>query len=202
MTEVSTRADPKRLDAVAGREIAFSVRFGGEGANAQAMTLRFGPALYGDAPSGHLLTTIGAYRHVVHDAVVWDHAVLEFVLGDEAAIDQLAETLDLTASLFGGAGRFIEGAVDIVLDMLRGLLTPGFIVIGSIGAIIFFYVFYYLILDVLAHWAFWWVVIPGFVATALCFAIRNARLRRLREAVLSAARSALNGAQDISWSHT
>ena len=200
MTEICTRIDPKQLDAVAGSDVAFTVRLGGAGAT--AMTLRFGPALYGEAPTGHLLTTIGAHRHVVHDAVRWDPALEEFVLGDPAAIDRLAETLDLAAGLFGGTGRFLEATVDIVLDLLRGLLTPSVIVIGSIGGIIFFYAFYFLTIAVLAQWAVWWVVIPGLIVAGLCFGIRNARLRRLREAVLGAAASVLSAPQDTPWSHT
>ena len=200
MTEVCTRIDPQQLDDVVGCDVAFTVQLGGAGAT--AMMLRFGPALYGEAPTGHLLTTIGMHRHIVHDAVVWDHAAQAFVLGDVSAIDRLAETLDLTANLFGGAGRFIEGTVHIMLDMLLGLLTPSVIVIGSIGGIIFFYAFYYLLLAVLAQWAVWWVLIPGLIVAGLCFGIRNARLRRLREAVLGAAASVLSAPQNTSWSHT
>jgi hypothetical protein len=202
MTASAPGAEPDRYELVANSEIAFPVRFGGYGATPHAMTLRFGPALYGEAPTGHLLTTVGTFRHVVHDAVVWDYAVRAFVLGDVAAIDQLAETLDLTASLFGGAGRFIAGTVDMVLDMLRSLLTPGFIVVGTLGGIIFVYVFYYILLAVLARWAFWWVVIPGLVTAGFCLGIRNARLCRLREAVLAAARAVLAEPHDNPWSQT
>ncbi len=88
------------------------------------------------------------------------------------------------------------------MDVLREMLTPGFIVIGSLGAIVLFYGFYYILIIALAQWAFWSVVIPAVVAVALCFGIRNARLRRLHEAVLAAARSALSEASDPSWSHT
>ena len=200
MTEICTRIDTKQLGAVAGCDVAFTVRLGDSGAI--AMTLRFGPALYGEAPTGHLLTTIGTHRHVVHDAVRWDPALEEFVLGDAAAIDRLAETLDLTASLFGGTGRFLQATVDIVLNLLRGLLTPSVIVIGSLGGIIFFYAFYYLLLAVLAQWAIYWAVIPGLIVAGLCFGIRNARLRRLREAVLGAAGLVLSAPQDTPWSHT
>ena len=200
MTEICTRIDTKQLGAMAGCDVAFTVRLGDSGAI--AMTLRFGPALYGEAPTGHLLTTIGAHRHVVHDAVRWDPALEEFVLGDAAAIDRLAETLDLAASLFGGTGGFLEATVDIVLDLLRGLLTPSVIVIGSLGGIIFFYAFYYLLLAVLAQWAIYWAVIPGLIVAGLCFGIRNARLRRLREAVLGAAGLVLSAPQDTPWSHT
>jgi hypothetical protein len=202
MTAIGPRAEPDRYQLVANSEIAFPVRFGGDGATVHAMTLRFGPALYGEAPTGHLLTNVGRYRHVVHDAVVYDHAVRAFVLGDVAAIDQLSETLDLTTSLFGGVGRFVAGTVDIVLNMLRGLLTPGFLVVGTVGGIIFFYVFYYMLLAVLAQWAFWWVVIPGLVTAGLCLGIRNARLCRLREAVLDAARAVLAEPHDTPWSQT
>ena len=191
-----------RPQAMANREIAFPVRFGGTHAAVHAMILRFGPALYDEAPAGHLLTTIGASRHVVHDAVVWDHALRCFVLGDAARLDDLTETLDLVASLCGGAGRLLQSAMELVVDTLRGMLTPGFIVIGSLGAIVLFYGFYYILLAALARWAFWWMVIPAVVAVALCFGIRNARLRRLHEAVLAAARSALSEASDPSWSPT
>jgi hypothetical protein len=193
---------PVGPQGVANREIAFPVRFGGTRAVAHAMILRFGPALYGEAPAGHLLTTIGAGRLVVHDAVIWDHALRCFVLGDAARLDDLAETLDLVTSLCGGTGRLLESATGLVVDVLREMLTPGFIVIGSLGAIVLFYGFYYILLAALAQWAFWWMIIPAVVAVALCFGIRNARLRRLHEAVLAAARSALSEVSDSSWSHT
>jgi hypothetical protein len=193
---------PAAPQAVANREVAFPVRFGGTRAAVHTMILRFGPALYGEAPAGHLLTTIGASRHVVHDAVVWDDALSCFVLGDAAGLDALAETLDVVASLCGGTGRLLESGMELLVDILRGLLTPGFIVIGSLGAIVLFYGFYYILLAALAQWAFWWVLIPAVVTVAVCFGIRNARLRRLHEAVLAAARSALSEASDPSWSHT
>ena len=110
--------------------------------------------------------------------------------------------LDLVANLFGGAGRLLETAMELVMDVLRGMLTPGFIVIGSLGAIVLFYGFYYILLAALAQWAFWWVVIPAAIGVAVCFGIRNARLRRLHEAVLAAARSAMSEASDSPWSHT
>ena len=100
--------------------MAFSVRLGSAGAENHAMRLRFGPAGYDGTVTGHLLCDIGTSRHVVHDAVVWDHALDDFVLGDVAALNRLAELLDLTTSLFGGTGRFLEGTVEIVLDLLRG----------------------------------------------------------------------------------
>ena len=201
-------AEPGLLEAVVGPqamanvEVAFPVRFGGTRAVAHAMILRFGPALYGEPPSAHLFTDIGTSRHVVHDAVVWDHALRCFVVGDAAGLDKLAETLDLVASLCGGAGRLLESALRLVIDVLHGMLTPGFIVIGSLGGIVLFYGFYYILLAALAEWAFWWVVIPTVIALVVCHGIRNARLRRLHEAVLAAARSALSDASDPPWSLT
>jgi hypothetical protein len=202
MEDVCTHYGLARLDPLEGCEVAFSVRLGSTGAENHAMRLRFGPAGYDGTVTGHLLCDIGTSRHVVHDAVVWDHALDDFVLGDVAALNRLAELLDLTTSLFGGTGRFLEGTVEIVLDLLRGLLTPGFLVIGGIGAVFLFYSFYYLLLAALAQWAFWWVVVPSLVGLAVCLGIHRARLSRLHDAVLAAARSALAASSPTPWSQT
>ena len=86
--------------------------------------------------------------------------------------------------------------------MLRGLLTPGFLVIGGIGAVFLFYSFYYLLLAALAQWAFWGGVVPSLVGMAGCLGIHRARLSRLHDAVLAAARSALAASSPTPWSQT
>ena len=202
MEDVCSPYGLARLDPLEGCEVAFPVRFGGAGAENHAMRLRFGPAGYDGTVTGHLLCDIGKSRHVVHNAVVWDHALDDFVLGDVAALNRQAELLDLTTSLFGGTGRFLEGTVEIVLDLLRGLLTPGFFVIGGIGAVFLFYSFYYLVVAALAQWAFWWIVVPSLAGMAVCLGIHRARLSRLHDAVLAAARSALAASSPTPWSQT
>jgi hypothetical protein len=77
------------LSRVAGLDLAFDVRFGGENSRAHPMWLRLGPVEHDDTVAGHLLVEIGTRVDVVRDAVVCDHAVRAFVLGDTREINRL-----------------------------------------------------------------------------------------------------------------
>lgn len=182
------------LSRVAGLDLPFDVRFGGGNSRAHPMWLRFGPVEHDDTVAGHLLVEIGTRVDVVRDAVVWDHAVRAFVLADRGEINRLAEQLDLTAAIFGEFGRFFEGAVTIVSDILKSLLLPSFFVIGSLGTILFVFMMYYVLLYLLAHWAILFVLAPSAFLGGVCTAVCSARRDRLRAAVLATANDAFRNA--------
>jgi hypothetical protein len=190
---------PVQLQMLEGCQVPLTVRFGRASAPCHVMLLRFGPVTPGGSIHGHLLADIGDDRHVVHDAVTWDDAIQDFALCDYDGIDRLAERLDLVADLSGGAGRFLLRTLEVVIDLMLSLMTPSFFVIGSIGAILGVYLIYYLLLDLLAHWSFYCVLLPGAVLGAVCLTIRNSRLRTLREAVLAAARAAFAATPGTPW---
>jgi hypothetical protein len=50
---------------------------------------------------------------------------------------------------------------------MLSLMTPSFFVVGSIGAILGVYLIHYLLLDLLAHWSFYYVLLPGAVLGAV-----------------------------------
>jgi hypothetical protein len=151
---------PVQLEMLEGCQVPLMVRFERASAPCHDMLLRFGPVTPGGSIQGHLLADIGEDRHVVHEAVTWDDAIQDFALCDCDGIDRLTEKLDLVANLSGGAGRFLQRTLEIVIDLLVSLMTPSFFVIGSIGAILGVYLIYYLLLNLLAHWAFWCVILP------------------------------------------
>lgn len=182
------------LSRVAGLDLPFDVRFGGEKSRVHPMWLRFGPVEHDDTVAGHLLVEIGTRVDVVRDAVIWDHAVRGFVLANGREINHLAEQLDLTAAIFGEFGRFFEGTVTVVSEILQSLLVPSFFVIGSIGTILFVFMMYYFVLYLLAHWAIWFVLVPSVCLGAVCSAVGSARRDRLRTAVLVTANDAFRNA--------
>lgn len=183
------------LSRITGSDQPFAVQFGGAGSRAYSMCLRFGPLEPGDVVYGHLLVAMGARQDVIRDAVVWDHATRAFVLAVPRAIDQLAEQLDLTAAIFGGLGRFLSDAAQVVMDTLGALVRPSFFVVGGIGTIIGAFFMYYVVLYLLAHWAIWYVVVPCIVAGTVCAVIGEARHDRLRTALLATANGAFVRAQ-------
>ena len=188
------------LSRVAGSDQPFLVRFGGAKSHAYSMCLRLGPVEPGDVVAGHLLVDLGARQDVVRDAVVWDHATRAFVLAAPHEIDRLAEQLDLVAAIFGGLGRFLSGAAQVVMDTLGALLRPSFFVVGGIGTILGAFFIYYVCLYLLAHWAIWWVVVPCVAVGTVCAVIGEVRHDRLRTALLATANGAFARAQDPDWS--
>lgn len=182
------------LSRVAGLDLPFDVRFGGQNSRAYPMWLRLGPIEHDETVAGHLLVEIGTSVDVIRDAVVWDHAVRGFVLANGREINRLAERLDLTAAIFGEFGRFFEGTVTVVSDVLKSLLVPSFFVIGSIGTILFVFMMYYVVLSLLAHWAIWFVLAPSAFLGAACTAVCSARRDKLRAAVLATANDAFRNA--------
>jgi hypothetical protein len=182
------------LSRVAGLDLAFDVRFGGKNSRVHPMWLRLGPVEHDDTVLGHLLVEIGTRVDVVRDVVVWDHAVRAFVLGDTREINRLTEQLDLTAAIFGELGRFFEGTVTAVSEILKSLLLPSFFVIGSLGTILFVFIMYYVILYLLAHWAIWFVLAPSAFLSAVCTEVCRARRDKLRTAVLATANDAFRNA--------
>jgi hypothetical protein len=187
------------LSRLAGLDLPFQMRFGGDGSRSRAMRLRFGPVELGDVLHGHLLVDDSRYRLAVKDAVVWDHAVRGFVLCEVDELDRLTDRLDLTAAIWNGVGETFEGLAHGVVGALSALLTPGFFIIGGIGLIVICVGAYYLLLYLLAHWLLWWVILPSFAIACVSFGIRDARRSRLRGAVLAAANSAVPIVLEHEW---
>jgi hypothetical protein len=182
------------LTRVAGRDVPLLVRFGGEGSPRHDLLLRFGPIEQDGSVRGHLLAEIGGEMTVVRNALVWDPVLRGFALGDDHALDRLADRLDPASFALGLAGRTAEEIVKLVSGLLEGLLSPGFILIGGIGTVIIGFCLYYFFWFVLAGWAFWHVILPGGAVFVTCSVVRQGRISRLRTTLLEIAQVSLGPA--------
>ncbi len=79
----------------------------------------------------------------------------------------------------------------MVVEVIAGLLSPGFILVGGIVGVLAAYLVYYLLWVTLAGWAFWYVVLPGVAIAVACLVVLEARLRRLRASLFEAAYAAI-----------
>lgn len=178
------------LTRAAGQGIPVPVRFGGGGAPEHLLLLRFGPVEQDGSVRGYLLADVRGTRVAVRNAVVWDPLLECFAWGDQAGVDRLAAQLDPPSAALGFAGR---GAAEVVrvVDVVAGLLSPGFILVGGVLGVLAAYLVYYPLWITLAGWAFWYVILPGGAIAVACLVVREARLRRLRAGLFEAAYAAL-----------
>lgn len=77
------------------------------------------------------------------------------------------------------------------MSVLAAMLSPGVVVVGGVGPALFMVLAYYVLWLTLVRWALFWVILPDGAAVFACAAVCNARLGRLRAAVLQAAHASL-----------
>ena len=179
------------LTRIAGRDVALPVRFGGETSPRHELLLRFGPIEQDGCVRGHLLAEIRGKVTVARDAVLWDPVLRTFALGNEHAVNELADSLDPISGMLGLAGNVIGEITTVIASFFEGAMSPGFILIGGIGTIIFTVYLYYMVWAILFGWALWHVFLPSGVAFITCFAIRHVRVSKLHTSLLEAAQESL-----------
>lgn len=106
-------------------------------------------------------------------------------------MDRLAAQLDPLSAALGFAGRGAAEVVRVAADVIAGLLSPGFILVGGIVGVLAAYLVYYFLWITPAGWAFWYVILPGVAIAVPCLVVLEARLRRLCAGLFEAAYAAL-----------
>ena len=175
------------------------VRFGGDTSPEHGLLLRFGPLDPDGIVRGHVLAQVGEGWDLARDAIAWDPALRCFAIWNNDELERLAERLDPVSAALGVAGRVASGIVKAVVGVLSAMLSPGVIVVGGVGLVLFMVVAYYVLWLTLAQWALFWVILPGGGAVFACAVVRDARLGRLRAAVLQAAHASLGPAPRSPW---
>lgn len=184
------------LTRVAGRDVALPVRFGGETSPQHELLLRFGPVEQDGGIRGHLLAEIDGKVTVARDAVLWDPVLRTFTLGDEHAVNRIADRLDPISGLLAVGGDVVGQIITGAASLFEGAMSPGVILIGGIGTIILTIYIYYMIWAILFGWALWHVFLPGGVAFVACFAIRHMRVSKLHTSLLEAAQESLRSVEN------
>lgn len=180
------------MSLLPGKDVAVHVRFGGEASRPHGLVLRFGPMEHDGRVPGHLVARTARGLEAARDVIAWDPVLLTFAWGDLAEMERVAERLDPFSALTGLVAHGIMEACTTAGAVLNEMLRPGFIVIGGIGAILFAYVFYYLLWIYLAKAVLMFLVLPGVVVAVACLFVRHQRLERLRVALFQAAWHALD----------
>ncbi len=186
------------LRRIADIDVAVPVRFGSETSVEHRLLLRFGPLERDGSVRGHVLAQVGGTWVVARDAIVWDPVLRGFAIGDQAALEKLAGQLDPTSAVLGGVGHGVLDIVQLVSGVLVSALSPNVMLVGSVGALLLGVFVYYWLWSVAFTWAVCWVILPGFVATGVTLAVRDARLNKLYTELLRAADASL-GAAPSPW---
>lgn len=173
-------------------DVAVPVRFGNEASVEHRLLLRFGPLEWNGSVRGHVLAEAGGALVVARDAIVWDPVLHGFAIGDQAALESLAERLDPTSAVLGVAGRGVLEIVRLVSDILSSALSPNVILVGGVGALLLGVLVYYWLWSLAFTWAVCWVILPGLVAAGVTLAVREARLNRLFTELLRTAHASLS----------
>lgn len=105
-------------------------------------------------------------------------------------MDRLAAQLDPLSAVLVLAGRGVAELVRMVVDVVAGLLSPGFILVGGIVGVLAAYLVYYLLWITLAGRAFWYVTLPGVASAVACLLVLKACLKCLRASLFEAAYTA------------
>lgn len=99
--------------------------------------------------------------------------------------------LDPLSAVLGRAGRGVAEVLRVVVNVVAGLLSPGFILVGGIVDILAAYLVYHTLRVTLAGWVFWYVILPGVAIVVACLVVLEAQLTRLRAGLFEAAYTAL-----------
>ena len=142
---------------------------------------------YGPVP----LAPSGQEGWSVPDVLAWNTALRRLEWTNHQGLVGLAEHLDVATALSSASLLGLEGAVTGIIEILSALASPGFILIGSVGFIVMALAAYYVLLFTVAKLLLFYVCLPSLGLAAVCGVVKQLRLQRFEEAVLAAARRAI-----------
>lgn len=86
----------------------------------------------------------------------------------------------------------LGGVITGVLQLLATVAAPGIIVVSSLGFVLFLLAAHYILVFTVAKVLLLYVLLPAAGFAGLCEVVKQLRLQRFEEAVLGAARSAVD----------
>ena len=172
-------------------EVPFAARFGSASSRCHDLAIKLAPAGFEQSVRIHLLAPPGQEGWSVPDVLAWNTALRRLEWTNHQGLVGLAEHLDVATALSSAGLLGLEAVATGIIEILSALASPGFILIGSVGFIVMALAAYYVLLFTVAKLLLLYVCLPSLGLAAVCGVVKQLRLQRFEEAVLAAARRAI-----------
>ncbi len=172
-------------------EMPFTARFGNASSRRHDLSIKLVPVGFEQSVRIHLLAPPGHEDRSVSDVLAWNTALRRLEWTNHQGLVELAERLDTTMAVSSAGLVGLGAVVTGIIEILSALASPGIILIGSVGFIIMILAAYYILLFTMAKILLLYVCLPALGLAAVCGMVKQLRLQRFEEAVISAARRAI-----------
>lgn len=177
---------------VATDTLPFQARFGGAASRGHELAIRLVPVGFEQVIRVHLLAPAGQEDWSVVDVLVWNASLNRLEWVDRAGLARMGGQLDPALGLARVGLVGLGGVITGVLQLLAAVAAPGIVIVGSLGFVLFLLTAYYILVFTVAKVLLLYVVLPAAGLAGVCELVKQFRLQRFEEAVLGAARSAVD----------
>ena len=172
--------------------LPFIAQFGNTSSRRHDLAIKLVPTGFEQSVRIHLLAPPGQEDRSVSDVLAWNTALRRLEWTNHRGLVELAKHLDIATAVSSAGLVGLGGVVTGTIEVLSALASPGIILIGSVGFIIMILAAYYILLFTMAKILLLYVCLPCLGVAAVCGMVKQLRLRRFEEAVLTAARRAID----------